>query len=90
MSDTTQQDPPSPEELAAIKAWRTQNQQQQQQPRGTRVERISHILSGIDPWILIGIGSLVLLMWAIATITQIRTSEALMLHAQKVPVDVQW
>jgi hypothetical protein len=75
---------PTPEELEAIKAWKRQQQSQ------TRVDRVSNILSGIDPWILIGIAGLVLVMWAIGTITQIRTSEALMLHGQRVPVDVQW
>lgn len=74
----------SQEEMEAIRAWKKQQASQ------TRTDKIAHILSGIDPYILIGIGSLVLLMWAIGTITQIRTSEALMLGGQKIPVDVQW
>jgi hypothetical protein len=33
---------------------------------------------------------LVLVVWLVSTITQIRTSEALMMGGEKVPVDVEW
>lgn len=78
MADQTQL---SQEEVEAIKAMR-QHQ--------TRLDKIRNVLNGVDPTILIGLGALVALVWAVSTITQIRTSEALMLGGQKVPVDVEW
>ena len=78
MADQTQL---TPEEIEAIKAMRGNN---------SRLDRIRNALSGVDPTILVGLGCLVSLVWTVATITQIRTSEALMLGGQKVPVNVEW
>jgi hypothetical protein len=81
MSDTTEQ--LTQEEIEAIKTMRAKK-------KPTRVERFQNALNGVDPWILIGLAVLVLIVWCVSTITQIRTSEALMLGGQKVPVDVEW
>src|SRR5215472_3172283 len=70
----------TPEEVADIKAMR--------QP--SRVDKIRSALNGVDPIVLVGLGLLMLLVWTVSTITQIRTSEALMLGGQKVPVNVSW
>jgi hypothetical protein len=75
------QQPLTPDELEAIKAMRRNT---------TRIDRFSNILNGVDPWLLIGLGLLVLLVWTVSTITQIRTSEALMMGGHKVPIDVEW
>lgn len=70
---------PTPEETAAI-----------QQARRNRAQKVYDVISGTDPWILLTLGTLVGIMWAIATVTQVRTSEMLMLSGGKVPLDVQW
>jgi hypothetical protein len=70
---------PTPEEAVAI-----------QQARRNRAQRAYDVITGTDPWILLSLGALVGIMWAIATVTQIRTSEMLMLGGGKVPLDVQW
>jgi hypothetical protein len=70
---------PTPEEAAAI-----------QQARRSRAQRAYDVITGTDPWILLSLGALVGVMWAIATVTQIRTSEMLMLSGGRVPLDVQW
>jgi hypothetical protein len=82
MADQTQQQQPlTPEEVEAIKAMRQNH---------SRLDKVRHALNGVDPMLLVGLGALVLLVWTVSTITQIRTSEALMLGGQKVPVDVEW
>ena len=73
----------TPEEVEAIKAMRQQQQH-------SRVDKIRNALNSVDPMLLLGLGLLVFLVWTVSTITQIRTSEALMLGGQKIPVDVEW
>jgi hypothetical protein len=86
VSDQTTQQQPTQEEIEAVRAMKAQ----QSSPPPTRLERARGILNSVDPWILVGIGALTLLVWVICTITQVRTSEALMMGGQKVPVDVEW
>lgn len=81
MTQQTTQHQLTPEEVEAIKAMRQQH---------SRVDKIRTALNGVDPMLLIGLGLLVGLVWTVSTITQIRTSEALILGGQKIPVDVQW
>jgi hypothetical protein len=76
MADQTQL---TPEEVEEIKKMRQ-----------SRIQRARTIVSSVDPWLLVGVGAGTLGLWLICSITQIRTSEALMLGGVKVPVEVAW
>jgi hypothetical protein len=58
--------------------------------RQSRLHRARSIVGGVDPWVLVVVGAGTLVLWLICSITQIRTSEALVLHGVKVPTDVAW
>lgn len=60
-----------------------------QEPRNRKFKEVYKSVEA-SPLILFFVGGLTLLFWAVATVTQIRTSEALALHGGKVPVEVAW